>query len=35
VPDDLVETADPEQCLGLTADIAERPVQLGGTLEQR
>lgn len=35
VPDDLVEAADPEQRPGLTADVAERPVQLRGTLEQR
>src|SRR5215831_8228961 len=35
MPDDLVETADPKQSLGLTADVPERPVQLGGTLEER
>jgi len=30
-----VETADPEQRLGLTALVAERPVQLRRTLERR
>jgi len=33
-PDELMETADPEQRLGLAAHIAQRPVKLYRTLEQ-
>ena len=34
-PDDLVETADPEQGLGLAASVTQRPVRLGRAFKQR